>query len=131
MATETTEHTEPNPTPKAYIFPFTSTPFWGWGGPNFPGGAAGVRAFRVFRGSSEVGWKGQESLFNQLPRNSRKNQSKHHLLVAQPEVVTDFVDHCFTNLLPHFVGVGATPENRSPENQYAVRKAGVGSPSVR
>ena len=41
MATETTEHTDPNPTPQTF-FPFTTTPFRGWGREhNFRGGCGG------------------------------------------------------------------------------------------
>ncbi len=66
MATEPTEPTESNLTPKLF-FPFTPTPFRGGGREhNFRGGAAGVRAFRGFRGSSRVGWKGRESSLQSL-----------------------------------------------------------------
>ncbi len=65
MATESTESMDPNPTPKTF-FPFTAT-FSGEGGEhNFLGGAAGVRAFREFSGSSGVGWKGRESSLQSL-----------------------------------------------------------------
>ena len=48
----------PQPNPQETFFPFTPT-FSGDGGEhNFLGGAAGVRAFCGFRGSSGVGWEG-------------------------------------------------------------------------
>ncbi len=67
MATESTESTDPNPTPRKTFFPLHPPTFSGKGGEhNFRGGAAGVRAFRGFRGSSGVGWKGRESSLQSL-----------------------------------------------------------------
>ena len=56
----------PQPNPQNF-FPLHHHTFSGVGGQhNFRGGAAGVRAFRAFRGSSRVGWKGRESSLQSL-----------------------------------------------------------------
>ena len=72
MATESTESTDPNPTPKTF-FPFT--PILSGEGGNTASGA-GLRGSVVSVVSvAHPGWRGrvENRLFNHLPRNSRKN----------------------------------------------------------
>jgi hypothetical protein len=84
MATETTEHTDPNPTPKTLSSLHPQT-FLGERRGNTTSGA-GLRGSVLSVAHLEWGGRVENRPFNHLPRNSRKNLISW-ALVFQPDGV--------------------------------------------